>query len=76
MTPDEERIALQSIIQDFEAHYKNGPEMFASKSNFDEFVNSEIRFHAKLLKVDFEKAKAALIAWVEQNHTMEYFRLT
>jgi len=47
--------------------------MFASRSNFDEFVNSEIRFHAKLLKVDFEKAKAALIAWVEQNHAMEYF---
>lgn len=28
-----------------------------------------------MLKVYFEKAKTALIAWVEQNHTMEYFQL-
>jgi hypothetical protein len=76
MTPDDERTAFESIIQDFEAHYKNGPEMFASRDNFDTFVNTEVRFHAKLLKIDFEKAKAALIAWVEQNHTIEYFQLT
>lgn len=50
--------------------------MFASKANFDSFLNTEVRFYAKLLKVDFEKAKAAVIAWVEQNHTMEYFQLT
>ena len=75
MTPDDERTAFESIIRDFETHYSNGPEMFASRDNFDTFVNSEVRFHAKLLKVDFEKAKAALIAWIENNHTTEYFQL-
>ena len=76
MTPDDERTAFESIIRDFETHYKNGPEMFASRFNFDTFLDKEIRFHAKLLKVDFEKAKVALLAWVEQNHAMEYFQLT
>ena len=75
MTPDDERTAYQSIIRDFETHYENGPEMFASRSDFEEFLDTEVRFHAKLLKVDFEKAKAALLAWVEQNHPLEYFRL-
>ncbi len=76
MPPDEERTAFESIIRDFETHYNNGPEMFVSQSNFNAFVNTEVRFHAKLLKVDFEKAKAALIAWIEQNHAVEYFQLT
>lgn len=75
MTPEDERTALESIITDFETHYKNGPDMFTSKSNFDVFLSTEVRFHAKLLKVDFEKAKAAVISWVEQNHGMEYFQL-
>ncbi len=75
MSPDDERTAFNSIIKDFETHYKNGPEMFASRSNFNEFVNTEVRFHAKLLKVDFEKARTALIAWVEQNHGPEYLKL-
>jgi hypothetical protein len=76
LTPDEERTAFESIIRDFETHYNNGPEMFVSQSNFNAFVNTEVRFHAKLLKVDFEKAKVALMAWVEQNHALEYFQLT
>ena len=76
MTPDDERTAIESILQDFEAHYKNGPEMFSSRYNFDSFLNTEVRFHAKLLKIDYEKTKAAVIAWVEQNHGMEYFQLT
>jgi len=76
LTPDEERTAFESIIRDFETHYNNGPEMFVSQSNFNAFVNTEVRFHAKLLKVDFEKAKVALMAWVEQNHAVEYFQLT
>jgi hypothetical protein len=76
MTPDDERIAFESILQDFEMHYKNGPEMFASRYNFDKFLDTEVLFHAKLLKVDFEKARAAVIAWVEQNHIMEYVQLT
>ena len=75
MTPDDERTAFESIIRDFETHYENGPEMFDSRFNFDKFLDTEVRFHAKLLKVDFEKAKAALIVWVEQNHALEYFRL-
>ena len=75
MTPDDECKALESIIRDFETHHKNGPEMFASRFNFDTFLDKEIRFHAKLLKVDFEKAKATLMTWVEQNHAKEYFRL-
>ena len=75
MTPDEERTAFESIIRDFETHYENGPEMFDSRFNFDKFLDTEVRFHAKLLTVDFEKAKAALIVWVEQNHALEYFRL-
>jgi hypothetical protein len=76
MTPDDERTAFEIIIQDFEAHYKNGPEMFASRYNFEKFLDTEVRFHAKLLKVDFEKAKTAVIAWVKQNHTLVYSRLT
>lgn len=76
MIPDEERTAFESIIRDFENHYNNGPEMFASRYNFDKFLDTEVRFHAKILKVDFEKAKAAVISWVEQNHAMEYFSLT
>jgi hypothetical protein len=76
MTPEDERKALESIIWDFEMHYKNGPDMFASRSAFDSFVEREVRFHAKLLKIEFEKAKETLIAWIEQNHTMEYIRLT
>ena len=76
MTPDDERIALEAIIWDFKLHYKNGPDMFASRSDFESFVDREVRFHAKLLKIEFEKAKEALIAWIEQNHTMEYIRLT
>ena len=76
MTPDDERTAFESIIQDFETHYKNGPEMFASRYNFDKFLDSEVRFHAKLLKADFDKVRAAVIAWVEQNHAAEYARLT
>jgi hypothetical protein len=76
MTTDDIRRSLESIIEDFEIHYKNGPEMFASRDNFNTFVNTEVRFHAKLLKVDFEKARAALVAWVEQNHAQEYFKLT
>lgn len=76
MAPDDERAAFESIIRDFETHYKNGPEMFVSRFNFDKFLDTEVRFHAKLLKVDFEKAKATLMTWVEQNHAMEYFQLT
>ena len=76
MTPDDERKALEAIIWDFKLHYKNAPDMFASRSDFESFVDREVRFHAKLLKVEFEKAKAALIAWIEQNHTIEYIRLT
>jgi len=66
LIPDEERTAFESIIRDFENHY----------NNFDKFLDTEVRFHAKILKVDFEKAKAAVISWVEQNHAMEYFSLT
>ena len=72
---DKERAIFESIIRDFETHYENGPEMFASRSNFEAFLNTEVRFHAKLLNVDFEKAKAALLAWVEEKHGEEYFRL-
>jgi heme oxygenase len=75
MITDDERTALQTIIQHFEAHYKNGPEMFASRSNFNAFINTEVQFHAKLLKVDLQEAKVALIAWIEQNHTMDYILL-
>lgn len=75
LTPEDERKALESIIWDFKLHYKNGLDIFSSRSDFDSFVEREVRFHAKLLKVDFEKAKVAIIAWVEQNHTMEYLRL-
>jgi len=75
MIPDDNGRALESIIEDFEIHYKNGPEMFASRANFNAFVNTEVRFHAKLLKVDFEKARAVLLAWVEQNHGPEYLKL-
>jgi len=76
MSPDDERTAFEFIITDFEIHYKNGPEMFASRSNFDDFINTEVRFHSKLLNVDFEKAKKALVAWIERNHGPEYFALT
>jgi hypothetical protein len=76
MTPDDERKALESIILDFKLHYKNGSDIFASRSDFDSFVDREVQFHAKLLMIEFEKAKAALIAWIEQNHTMEYIRLS
>lgn len=76
VTPGDESTAFESIIQDFEMHYKNGPEMFASRYNFNKFLDTEVRFHAKLLKVDFKKAKTAVIAWMEQNHTLEYSRLT
>jgi c-di-AMP phosphodiesterase-like protein len=76
MTPDDERTAFESIIQDFEMHYKNGPEMFSSRYNFDAFLNTEVRFHAKLLKVDFEKARAAVLKWVEEKHAEEYLSLT
>ena len=75
MNPDEERTALENIIWDFQLHYKNGQDMFASRLDFESFLDREVRFHAKLLKIEFEKAKAALIAWIEQNHTMEYIRL-
>ena len=75
MNPDDERMAFESIINDFVTHYKNGPEMFASRTNFDTFVNTEVRFHAKLLKVDFERAKEAFLAWVQQNHALEYSAL-
>ena len=67
--------ALESIIRDFETHYENGPEMFASVDNFNTFLNTEVRFHAKLLNVDFEKAMAALLAWVKEKHSEEYRRL-
>jgi hypothetical protein len=73
--PDNERSALESIIRDFETHYKNGPEMFASRSNSELFLNTEVRFHARLLNVDFKKAKETLLAWVEQNYAKEYGRL-
>jgi hypothetical protein len=76
VTPDDEHTAFESIIKDFETHYNSGPEMFSSRYNFDKFLDTEVRFHAKLLKVDFEKTKAAVIAWVEQNHAMEYSLLT
>ena len=66
---------FESIAADFETHYRNGPEMFGSKSNFDSFLNTEVLFHAKLLKVDFEKAKAVLVAWVKQSHEEEYPQL-
>jgi hypothetical protein len=75
VTPDDEHTAFECIIQDFEMHYRNGPEMFSSRYNFNKFLNTEVRFHAKLLKVDFEKAREVVIAWVEQSHTMEYFQL-
>jgi len=75
MTPDDERTVLQSIMQGFEVHYKNAPEMFASKYNFDKFLDTKVRFHAKLLEVDSEMSKAALISWIEQNHTMKYIWL-
>lgn len=76
MIPDVERTAIESILQDFEMHYKNGPEMFASRYNFDKFLDTEVRFHAKILKVDFEKAKEAVIDWVEKSHAMECAQLT
>lgn len=72
MTHEEEQKAIEAIMRDFETHYKNGPDLFAPKSDFESFVDREVRFHGKLLKIEFVKAKAALIAWVEQNHTMEY----
>lgn len=75
VTPNDEHSAFQFIIQDFEMHYSNGPEMFASWYNFDKFLDTEVRFHAKLLNIDFEKAKAAIIAWIEQNHALEYLAL-
>jgi hypothetical protein len=72
---DKEHAVFESIIRDFETHYENGPEMFASQSNFDAFLNTEVRFHAKLLNVDFEKAKEVIIAWVKQNRAEEYLCL-
>jgi len=76
MSPNDERAAFESIIKDFELHYKNGPEMFASRSNFDEFIHTEVRFHSRLLNVDFEKVKKALVAWIKQNHASEYYSIT
>jgi hypothetical protein len=73
--PDNERTAFESIIRDFQSHYENGPEMFASRYNFDKFLDTEVRFHAKLLNIDFEKTRVALLAWIEQNHAEEYLRL-
>jgi hypothetical protein len=70
-----EKKAIESIIEDCESHYLLGPNMFSSKADFYAFLEEEVRFHARLMKLDFQKAKEAYISWAMKYHSAEYDHL-
>jgi hypothetical protein len=70
-----EKKAIKSILEDCENHYRFTYNMFSSRAAFYSFLDEEVRFHAKMQKVDFEKAKEAYIYWAMKNHTAEYDHL-
>jgi hypothetical protein len=68
----DEKEAIRQIKLDCKCHYLLGPNMFSSKVDFYAFLEEEVRFHARLMKLDFEKAKEAYISWAMENHPAEY----
>lgn len=71
-----EEEGINIIIGDCEGHYNFGPNMFSSKSAFDEFLNKEVRFHANLERVDFQKAADAYMKWARTYHAAEYDKIS
>ena len=69
----DEKEAIESIKLDCECHYQfQNKIMFSSKAVFYNWLDEEIRFHAKLMKLDFEKAKEAYMSWAMENHPADY----
>jgi hypothetical protein len=72
----DEKEAIRQIKLDCECHYQFEDKiMFSSKADFYTWLEEEIRWHAKLMKLDFEKAKEAYISWAMENHPAEYDHL-
>ena len=69
----DEKEAVRQIKLDCECHYQFQDKiMFSSKADFYTWLEVEIRWHAKLMKLDFEKAKEAYVSWAMENHPAEY----
>ena len=69
----DEKEAIESIKLDCECHYQfQNKIMFSSKAVFYNWLDEEIRFHAKLMKLDFGKAKEAYVSWAMENHPADY----
>ena len=69
----DEKEAIRQIKLDCECHYQFQDKcMFSSKANFYTWLEEEVRFHAELMKLDFEKAKEAYISWATENHPAGY----
>ncbi|MEI9477823.1 MAG: hypothetical protein WCO26_14775 [Deltaproteobacteria bacterium] len=69
----DEKEAIREIKLDSEAHYQIEDKiMFSSTADFYTLIETEIRWHAKLMKLDFENAKEAYISWAMENHPADY----
>jgi hypothetical protein len=76
LLPDDEKKAIKEIVYDCEMHYVSGPNMFSSRADFYKFLDTEVQFHAKASKIDFEKIKEAYILWAKKLHPVEYEQLS
>ena len=72
MLSDHEMKAIEEVISDCEAHYHWGPNMFSSTGDFHAFMDSEVKFHANISKLDFERAKETYIFWAKKCHSADY----
>jgi hypothetical protein len=75
LTMQDEKKIIEDILGDCELHYRLTWNMFSSRADFDAFLEEEVRFHAKMKNLDFQKAKEAYIAWAEEKHYAEYNRI-
>jgi len=69
----DEQEAIRQIRLDCECHYQfQNKIMFSSRTIFYEWLENEVRFHADLMRLDYEKGKEAYLSWATENHHEEY----
>ena len=69
----DENEAIRQIKMDCECHYQfQNKIMFSSRADFYTWLEEEVRFHARMKGLDFQKAKEAYIAWAKENHPTDY----
>lgn len=64
VSTDREKKIIELMMFDWKMHYSEDLNMFSSMTDFYKFMDTEVKFHAKIDGLDIEKAKEAYISWL------------